>query len=123
MITGLVTADRELVISLNAIAGDNQPVLLEAVVDTGFNGFLTLPRDVLLTLGALSVGTRRAELGDGKIVELDVYLVKINWSGLEREALALQAEAIPLVGMSLLWGSRVVFDAQEGGEVTITPRP
>ena len=123
MITGTVTDDREIVIQLAVIATDQPPVSIGAVVDTGFNGFLTLPTDVLKTLRASSVGTRRAELGDGNIVEMDVYCVKVKWRDDEREVLVLQAEATPLVGMSLLWGSRVVFDAQAGGTVTINAIP
>lgn len=123
MITGTVTDARVIVIQLEVIATDQPPVSIEAVVDTGFNGFLTLPTDALNTLRASSVGTRRAELGNGNIVEMDVYLVKVKWRDEEREVLALQADATPLVGMSLLWGSRVVFDAHDGGAVTIDTIP
>ena len=45
MIAGTVTGDREIVIQLEAPAADQSPVSIEAVVDTGFNGFLTLPID------------------------------------------------------------------------------
>ena len=103
MISGSVTGDREIVIPLDVLAGDQSPVSIQAVVDTGFNGFLTLPIDVLHTSGAAAAGTRRAELGDGNLVEMDVYFVKVKWHDEVREVLALQAEATPLVGMSLLW--------------------
>ena len=119
MIDGTVTADREIVIQLEVLASDQSAISIQAVVDTGFNGFLTLPIDVLNTLGASAAGTRRAELGDGNLVELDVYVVRVKWHDEDRDVLALQAEATPLVGMSLLWGSRAAFDAQEDGAVTI----
>ena len=119
MMTGTVTADREIVVPLEMIAPGKPPTVLEVVVDTGFNGYVTLPSMVLRSLGGVSVGTRRAELGDGQIVDLEVYLVAVNWCSREREVLALHAEAIPLIGMSSLWGSRVTFDAQASGVVTI----
>jgi clan AA aspartic protease len=119
MIDGTVTADREIVIQLEVLASNQSAVSIQAVVDTGFNGFLTLPIDVLNTLGASAAGTRRAELGDGNLVEMDVYVVSVKWDDEDRDVLALQAESTPLVGMSLLWGSRVGFDAQDGGAVTI----
>jgi clan AA aspartic protease len=119
MIRGTVTGDREIVIQLEALAADHASVSIQAVVDTGFNGFLTLPVDLLKTLGAAAAGTRRAELGDGNVVEMDVYFVRIKWHNEDREVLALQPESTPLVGMSLLWGSRVSFDAQDGGTATI----
>ena len=119
MISGTVTADHEIVIQLEVLATDQSAVSIQAVVDTGFNGFLTLPIDVLRAVGASAAGTRRAELGDGNLVELDVYVARVNWHDEHQDVLALQAEATPLVGMSLLWGSRVRFDAQDGGAVTI----
>lgn len=123
MITGTVSGDREIVIQLEVLAANQSPVSLQAVVDTGFNGFLTLPVDAVDVLEALPAGTRRAELGDGNIVELDVCSIKVKWHGEVREVLALQAEGTPLVGMSLLWRSRVQFDAQEDGAVTIDSIP
>lgn len=123
MIIGTVTEDREITVPLELIATGEPPASMKAVIDTGFNGSLTLPFDTLRALGATAVGTRRAELGDGKIVEMDVYLVKIKWRAEVREVLALQAEATPLIGMSMLWGNRVIFDAQDGGAVTIDSIP
>ena len=119
MISGTVTGDREILIQLEVLGTHQSAVSIQAVVDTGFNGFLTLPIDVLNSVGASAAGTRRAELGDGNLVELDVYVARVNWQDENRDVLALQAEATPLVGMSLLWGSRVRFDAQDGGAVTI----
>lgn len=119
MIVGNVTNDREIVIPLELIASDRSPISARAVLDTGFDGHLTLPTEALNSLRVTSVGTRRAELGDGHVVEMDVFVVRVNWHDQEREVLALQAETAPLIGMSLLWGSRVVFDAQFGGTLRI----
>lgn len=47
MIVGTVTSDREIVIQVKALAADRSFISIQAVVDTGFNGFLTLPLDVL----------------------------------------------------------------------------
>lgn len=123
MIQGTVSSDREIVIRLEVLAGSQSPISIQAIVDTGFNGSLTLPVGVLNTLGASAAGIRRAELGDGNLVELDAYFVTVKWRDEDRQVLALQAEAMPLVGMSLLWGSRVRFDAQDGGPVTIDAIP
>lgn len=42
MIAGKVTVHQETVIELE-VRGLNQPVRIEAVIDTGFTGYLTLP--------------------------------------------------------------------------------
>jgi predicted aspartyl protease len=68
-------------------------------------------------------GNRRATLGDGNVVVLDVYLVKVLWHNQEREVLVLQADGGPLVGMSLLYGSRVTLDVVDDGNVTINTLP
>ena len=119
MMTGTVTDVREIVIHLQALSVSQLPVSFSAVVDTGFNGFLTLQANTLIALEASSAGTRRAELGDGKIIEMDSYFVKIKWHDKVREILVLQAEGTPLVGMSLLWGSRVAFEARADGPISI----
>lgn len=54
---------------------------------------------------------------------LNVYLAKVLWHGREREVLALEADGRPLVGMSLLYGNRVVLAVVDGGDVTIDPLP
>ncbi|MFQ5732762.1 MAG: clan AA aspartic protease [Planctomycetaceae bacterium] len=123
MIAGTVTGDREIVIPLDVFSGHQLSVSIAAVVDTGFNGYLTLPLQTLNELEAVSAGTRRAELGDGNIVEMDVYLVNVKWRAAEREVLALRSEATPLIGMAMLWGSRVAFDAKKGGAVSIDAIP
>lgn len=116
MISGLVSAQREATVTLDL----GEPLgRLEAVIDTGFNGFVTLPEALIGKLSLARAGTRRAALGDGQIVELDVFLGKIPWHGQEREVLVLQAEGGPLIGMSLLWGSRLILEVTDGGRVTI----
>ncbi len=65
------------------------------------------------------VGNRRATLGDGSIVVLDLYLATVLWSQQEREVLVLQAEGGPLVGMSLLRGSLLTIEVEPGGDVVI----
>ena len=50
-----------------------------------------------------------------------MYLAKVLWHGQEREVLILEAEGVPLVGMSLLYGSRVMLEVVDNGDVTIAP--
>lgn len=121
MITGQVTANREAVIELEIVSQNQQIERVEAVIDTGFNGYLTLPSDLVNRLNLQLAGNRRATLGDGNTVVMDVYLAKVIWHGQEREVIVLQAEGGPLIGMSLLYGNRVILTIVNGGDVTIDP--
>ena len=121
MITGQVTANREAVIELEIVSQNQEIERVEAAIDTGFNGYLTLPSDLVNRLNLQLAGNRRATLGDGNTVVLDVYLAKVIWHGQEREVIVLQAEGGPLIGMSLLYGNRVILTIVNGGDVTIDP--
>ena len=119
MITGKINANREAIIQLEVIGSNQKREKVEAVIDTGFNGYLTLPNDLINYLKLQPAGSRRAALGDGNIVVLDMYLAKALWHGQEQDVLALQADGGPLIGMSLLYGSRLVLEVIDNGDVTI----
>ena len=123
MMTGRVTALREATLRLAVIGSDQRQQAVDAVLDTGFNGFLTLPSHVVHTLRLPFVGHRRATLGDGSIAVLDLYLATVLWHEQEREVLVLQTDGGPLVGMALLYGSRVVLHIVDDGDVLIEPWP
>jgi len=123
MITGKVTANREAVIEVEIIGPTKQTQRVEVVIDTGFNGYLTLPSNLINRFKLQFVGNRRATLGDGNVVVLDVYLAKVLWHNQERDVLALQADGGPLIGMSLLYGSRVTLDVVDGGDVIVDTLP
>ena len=65
MITGKVTTNREAVIELEIIGPTKQTQQVDAVIDTGFNGYLTLPSYLIHRLRLHLAGNRRATLGDG----------------------------------------------------------
>ena len=121
MITGKITANREAIIELEIIGSNQKRENVEAVIDTGFNGYLTLSNDLINHLKLQLAGSRHVTLGDGNVVVLDMYLAKVLWHGQEREVLILEAEDGPLVGMSLLYGSCVMLEVVDNGTVTIGP--
>ena len=50
MITGRVTAQRDAMVRLVVMERAHQPHDVDAVIDTGFHGFLPLPRAMVQTL-------------------------------------------------------------------------
>ena len=88
-------------------------------MDTGFTGYLTLPSQSIRDLGLPSVGQRTFELANGELFDFQVYLGSVSWHGRPGDVLVLQSDSVPLLGMALLWGSRVTMDALNDGEVAI----
>ena len=119
MITGKITTNREAIIELEVIGLNQSREKVEAFIDTGFNGYLTLPNDLINYLKLQRAGSRHVTLGDGNVVVVDVYLAMVLWHGQQREVLALQADGGPLIGMSLLYGSRLELEVINNGAVTI----
>ncbi|MBM79708.1 MAG: hypothetical protein CMJ78_03825 [Planctomycetaceae bacterium] len=75
MITGRVR-HQETVVDLEIINPHAEPEFAEAIVDTGFSGYLTLPRELVNELKLPFVGHRRAVLADGTIVRLEAFLAR-----------------------------------------------
>ena len=118
MITGRVTADAA-VIAVQLCGTNGQIETVEAILDTGFNGFLTLPLLQIARLGFPYEGNMEAVLGDGREIMMDMFLATVLWEGQLREGTVLAAADTPLVGMALLTGSRVTLEVKDGGLVTI----
>ncbi|SRR6266545_3014836 len=119
MITGKVTAELEEIIELKVNGSGAPPRQVEAVIDTGFNGYLTLPNRVVGLLNLPPAGNRSATLGDGSAVILDAFLATVSWHEHDRDVLVLEAEGGAVVGMSLLRGSRLSMEVVEDGDVAI----
>ena len=122
MITGKIRNERLAIIEVEVI-GLNQRVKIEPILDTGFTGYLTLPEFLIDYLRLPQIGTRRTIIAHGSAVILDLYLARVIWHGKERYIEVLQTDKQPLVGMSMLRGSRLTLDVVPDGDVTITPLP
>ena len=90
-----------------------------AVVDTGFNGYLTSPPTLVAELGLTVVGDGEAVLADGSEAAFDVYSVTVVWDGQPRyvETAAVGIDA--LVGMMLLDRHSLFVEVAGGGHVVL----
>jgi clan AA aspartic protease len=118
MITGTVQA-REGRIRLKVRGPRRQERTIEAVIDTGYTAFLSLPPAVVASLGLRWNSFGRAFLADGSECLFDVYLAKIEWDGKERRILVDEADTDPLVGMGLLMGYELKMQVRSRGKITI----
>jgi len=121
--TGMVTpqGEAQLKVIVHGPGGQEQEV--EATIDTGFSGFLTLPLSLIGGLSLIYHSQSIAILADGSSVALPVYEGTVLWEGQERDILVVQAEGGVLLGTALLHGSRLVVEFVDGGPVTVTLLP
>jgi clan AA aspartic protease len=119
MMQGIVDQNCEAIIRLAIGNAGSQKKMVDAVIDTGFTGFLTLPFSVLTDLNLRAYRREEGILGDGSTCIFDVYRGFVIWDGELRRIDINESDTEPLVGMSLLYGYRMQLDAIEGGMVTI----
>ena len=119
MITGIVSADYEAIIRLEVQGPTGQEREVDAVVDTGFNGFLTLPPRLVTTLGLTRRRRGRAILANGSEDIFDIYGVTVLWDGQPRYIETGAVDTTPLVGMALLAGYDLHVQVAIGGHIAI----
>jgi clan AA aspartic protease len=119
MITGIVNADFEPIIALSICSSDGKICTQDAIVDTGFNGWLSLPSDLIAELNLKWKRRGRAILGDGTECVFDVYEAVLVWDGNMLTIPIDEADSEPLVGMSLMEGYQLKIQVCEGGRVEL----
>ena len=122
MIEGAVNAHLEAIVTLPLLGPAGQTHEVDAVVDTGFNGYLVLPPVLVADLGAPVVGDGKAVLADGSEAVFDVHGVTLVWDGQPRYVEAGAVGVDPLVGMSLLEDHDLSIQVRDGGRVVIQAR-
>lgn len=118
MMQGRVNQNCEAMISV-AIRNVDIMKSVDAVIDTGFSGFLTLPSGIIAELDLTWKGRDVATLGDGTSCIFEVYIASVIWDGEYRAIDINESETVPLIGMRLLRGYDLRIQAIEGGLVTI----
>jgi clan AA aspartic protease len=119
MIAGIVNGDFEPIIPLSIYSVTGQIYTQDVIVDTGFNGWLSLPPSIIAELGLIWKRRGRAILGDGSECIFNVYEAVVLWDG---EILTIpidEADSEPLIGMSLMEGYQLTVQAIEGGRVEL----
>jgi clan AA aspartic protease len=119
MIVGVVTDDHQAVIHLVVRGPAGQETEIDAIIDTGFDGWLSLPSSIIISLDLEWRERGRALLADGSESVFDIYEAIVLWDGQALRIPVHQAETTPLVGMSLFRGYELIIQNQPGGKVSI----
>ena len=119
MIEGFVNANHEAVVPLSLRGPEGQTREVDAVIDTGYSGFLTLPAALVADLGLPYVFSSSATLADDTEVGFRVHRATVLWDSSPRNVEADAVGSTPPVGMLLLDGYSLYVEVAAGGPVVI----
>ncbi len=123
MIRGKVNPHLEAIIPLVLRDGTGVELHVEAVVDTGYNGYLSLPHSLIAQLGFEFLLQGDGTLADGSQVSFEVYNGFVVWDGRITTIEVDSVDGAPLVGMALLKGFDLHIRTLLGGDVLIETIP
>ena len=120
MMRGYVNRHLEPVVTIEMEDREGAFQSFEAILDTGFNGEMALPAQMIENLGLSSRGQALDwTIATGDETPLAEYDGLVSWHGQNRRVVVVETGDEPLLGTSLLSGSRISIDMRTGGEVLI----
>lgn len=103
MLKGVVNSRGEPLVPILLASHSRRRYRHPAVIDTGFNGHLSLPEKLARRYGWQWVGYESYEIATGDIVQEKVFLGRIHWFGSLQEVYAVASHAKDiLIGTRLL---------------------
>ena len=123
MIGGWISDNRELVMPLRVLDASEHVHRVEAHIDTGFNGYLTLPPGITQLLGLTPSRPVALTMANDETGTFRSYHGMALWQGQRRPIEIVESEGDPLVGTALLWGSLLTAEMTDNGAVAIGPLP
>ena len=119
MIRGTVFPNRQALVAVSLLDATGQFQTFEFILDTGFDGDLSLPRRTLQRLEVLFESRLPVELADGSRSTAPIWQATALWDGERRTITVMESEGEPLLGMNLLWGNHIALEAKALGGVVI----
>jgi predicted aspartyl protease len=123
VITGRVTDQPEMIIRVVVRGPAGRDRRVKVVIDTSFDGALTLPLRLITGLKLPWHNQTSVELGDGSPVLSEIYRRTVEGDGRLKRVLVHGAETEPLLGMALLKGHHLDAEIRAGGKIIIERLP
>jgi clan AA aspartic protease len=120
---GSVTEALEAMLRIEVHDSNSHVHEVEAIIDTGFNGYLTLSSKLIAALGLPWLFRQQGQLADDSIQVFDVYKATVVWDSVQRVIEVEAVDAHPLIGMGLLEDYCLTVDVRKGGKVSIQSLP
>ena len=119
MIRGIVTPGPAPVVTIDVGNGSGGFQSLDFIVAPGFSDELAMPSDLIQRLVLPYADQTPVILADAREIQTSIYHGIVFWHGNNRAVRVIEIEGAPLLGMSLLSGSRLTVSARPGGIVLI----
>ena len=122
MTIGEVASDGDALVrvAVEGAAGEAREV--EAVLDTGFNGFMALPAELIDALELSYRYELQLTLASGEEQSVPTYEATIRWNGASHSVEVVEAGEA-LAGMALFWGYALRIECQSAGRVQAEALP
>jgi clan AA aspartic protease len=118
MIVGSMEPGREAIVGLR-VRGPLGTLAIQAVVDTDFTDWLTVPTDLVEELGFPPREETEFTWADGSVAAVRLFLAEVKWMGRWRRLLAAGMDGGPLLGMRMMEGCSLRMAVRTGGRVEI----
>ena len=96
---------------------------LDFVIDTGFNGYLTLPPQAVNVMNLPLHSSIPGTLADGSQVLFSTHLARIVWDNVEKVVFVLASGNKPLLGTAMMKGYHLEVDFEDNGLVSLEKIP
>lgn len=121
--TGYVTARRVPILPIRVRGPAGPPADFLALLDTGFDGELSLPPAIAAAMGLVANFSRQCTLADGTDVWAPVCNAEVEWGPRWRHVEVLMIGPNPSVGMAMLADHKVFMEVIASGVIDIRPMP
>ena len=116
MITGIVNPDFDPINQISICGLDGKVYTQDAIVDTGFNGWLSLPPDLFAKRRGRAFLVMEVNASSMSIK----YKAVLFWGGNFLTILIDEGDSEPLVSMSVMEGYQLMVQVPEGGHVELS---
>lgn len=103
------------------LPGLQGPLNIEFIVDTGFDGDLSLPSSLISQIDAAASEFRLIQAVGERARQAQAFELLLDWFDEEHITEVIILENAPLLGVGLMEGSLLQAEMQTGGEVSLEP--
>lgn len=122
MASGFFDSDFEPTIELEVVGPDGARSFT-AIIDTGFNGGITLPIDWIEDLGLSQAGDEQMVLADGSLTAAPLFDAYVILNETAYNVVVADASGKPIAGTNLFWGFSLYVEFEANGAVELERLP